>query len=675
MSHIGNAPLRPRRHSDAAFDSLKLKNHHQDSHAYNDSTLPSSSSSSSSSRSLRQLLLPAQLELRRVTAARTQQKLSSTPKRYSTDTSFRLHRLVARQSSPSTDFGGVLDGVTGSTSCRGIVTSYEGTAEKQVALRRACGRAVLAAREEEEEAAASASASTSRSATVTAATRTTTSRLQTITVSSARTGRVLPALSTLNPTENLSSAISSRFGAAASAVASVEAASSASRAAIQTSVESLFSAAASEISSRKAAATASSAISSSSSTSLSSSASSSLPSSSSTTPSSTISGAGASATASYPNDDNRLVKIVVPSVVIPVVCILLLLLALFCLRRKRRRNAATGLAISHPQPMRANPRVYDATGTGAALAGAGAAGAAGGAGAAGAGNSQESFGTTPSAIGVAFSEPRTRWGRRSLVDVLAGAVRATSPTNDSSPRPSAGGSHDRHLAQSQMSHHGRQPSIMSAPSISSEYRGVGGYNSWTGYQPGMPRPVMTPISQHYDPYGPASIVAVPASAQRQHQHSSSEGSQSGYGASGSARSRSTVSGGSISESITARLAPPLAAGYAHAAAAQQSRTTQTDEGGYWTADPGVSSQDDGSAQEALSDDFHGGSPEEEAVNFGSSSGSGSGSRSGGSRSGSDNNMTPRVGSAHSMASTPRLGAGHGSGSGVRRHDGTGSWWN
>ncbi|GAA5925459.1 hypothetical protein JCM10213_008795 [Rhodosporidiobolus nylandii] len=682
---VADAPIRHRRHSDAVYHDFKQHHVHvhavpNDGSTLNDSTLPPSSR-------LKPLLLPAQLEIRRVSE---RAKLQTLPKRYLTDSTFHIHQLVARQSASSTALDQALKGVTASSSCRSIVQQYEGSVPAGL-LRRACGLAVAQAREDASSASptstsaasstdlssssstpspttssTSSSTSTSNRAATTSrrrrAAQATATRMQTLTASaSLPTGQVAAVTIPPGGPSSVASFVSSEFGAAASAVASRAAASSSSRAALQSSVDSLFSAAASEVSSRRAAATASSTLSPSSSlppTPPSSSTSSLPPSSNSSSPSSTSSGASATSAGSRSNHD-RLVKTVVPSVVVPIGVLLLLLLA-FCFwrRRKRRAGAAGGLGpISNPQPLRASPRAYGAVGAGAAGSAAMAQAAA-----AGGNGSQESFGTTPSAIGVAFSEPRTRWGRRSLVDVLAGGVRSAN-TPDSS---AAAAVKDRQRGHSRTSSFGggRQPSMTSSPSVASELRGVGGYNSWTGYQPGQMRPVISPVPpQHYDPFGPPSITAVPASAQRHH-YASSVSSQSGYiSDAGPSRSPS-------SESFTARLAPPLAGGYAHAPAAQQSRTTQASEGadGYWTADPGFSSTDGGHDDaEELSEGgaFRQYSPEEEAVNFGSSSGSNSGS-------GEDPYATPR---SASMDSTPRLGAGHGSGVGNRRNDGTGSWWN
>lgn len=330
----------------------------------------------------------------------------------------------------------------------------------------------------------------------------------------------------------------------------------------------------------------------------------------------------------------------------------------------------------------------------AAAAGGAAAGAATVGAARGNNDSQESVGTTPSAIGVAFSEPRTKWGRRSLVDVLAGGVRSANSGNNS-PSDSA----NRGVSGTS-SFGGRQPSITSlaaSGSIPSEYRGVGGYNSFS-YQPGQMRPVMTPLGAHYDPFGPTpSIVPVPVSAQRHpHPVSSEEGSISGYGSShgsgsGSAEDdvpRQYHPGGSGSVGSASAASGATHPGYPYLAPvrgpAGQSRTTQTTgEEGYYTADPGVSSHDEHETETleevGLRDFGVEDSPEEASVNFGrgssGSGGSGSAGRPsfvGSARRSFDDPMgTPRLGSG---TSTPRLGTGHGS-LGNRRNDGTGSWWN
>lgn len=365
-----------------------------------------------------------------------------------------------------------------------------------------------------------------------------------------------------------------------------------------------------------------------------------------------------------------------------VIAALIILACCLWRRRKRKSSGAptpgrttpSGLGpISNPRPLMATaigPDGSMVSRPGTAFEGseellaAGAGGPAGTATAMGrarGGESSDSVATTPSAIGVAFSEPRTPWGRRSLVDVFAGGVRSAT----GSPAHSSPG-HQRVLSTSS-SFAGRQPSLKSSSSVPSELRGVGGYNIF-GYQPGQPRPVVAPVTGRFDQPSPASIVPVPESAQR---HSSEEGSISGY--SGEDASVSGSAG-----SYTARLAPPLGVvGYAHVPQAQQSRTTQrTSDGeqGYWTAEAGLSSTDGGhepEEAERLSD----ASPLEEAVNFGSSASGGSGSGSIGGRSGSFSaHRSSEEGQRGSRTSTPRLGAGHGS-IGNRRNDGSGSWWN
>ncbi|GAA6047838.1 hypothetical protein JCM3770_004667 [Rhodotorula araucariae] len=772
MSHL-DAPLRFRRHSDPRSTDLhRRKTTDAAAHdaaistardALFDETYDSSAPSSPRlpHASLKTVPLPAQLELRRVFTRVKPASLAPAhpivgPEHFSTDPSFGLHALVARQSAYSA-LADALGSITASTDCDAVAAGYPGN---RAQLEAVCVRRRAAARSAEQAAKASSSsaaasvtssrsatatssssravasssravapslsraaaasssraAASSRSATAAAAAVTRTPRaIARTTTRVANTPRVAAPLSTsLSPAQASSSAlvVNSQLSGAASLVNSRAVASSASRAALQASVDSLFSVALSDVSSRRAAATASRTTSSSA-----SSSSAIPPSSASSLPSSISSGADPSSTVQPARSNhNRIAKIVGPSVAIPFGLLLLALLAFCCLRRRRQRNGATGLSsgrstpaigpISHPQPMQAAPRQYGAMaryGPGVG-AGAGAAGAAGAAvvGASNGNSSQESVGTTPSAIGVAFSEPRTKWGRRVPVDGLAGGVHSAN-SGSNTPTGSVGGSQDLHGARgvsASSSFGGRQASITSfaSGSVPSEYRGVGGYNSF-GYQPGQMRPVMTPVGGHYDQFGPSTaIIAVPAAAQRHHPLSFEEGSISGYGSgdddegprmygAGTAASDLSQSGsGSASgDSMTARLAPPLAAGYAHSPQAQQSRTTQATtsagEEGYYTADAGPSSHDDHEA-ETLSDDGlrefgADGSPEAASVNFGSgSSGSGghlslAGSGRSFPRAGEDLSATPRLSSA---PSTPRLGSGHGS-LGNRRNDGTGSWWN
>lgn len=383
----------------------------------------------------------------------------------------------------------------------------------------------------------------------------------------------------------------------------------------------------------------------------------------------------------------NLARIIAPAVIVPVVVILAAIIIGCCLwrRRKRRRpspvatpgrTTPSGLGpISHPKPLMATTADGTVIQPGSGLddhevlaAGAGGAAAGAGIGRALGGSSQDSVATTPSAIGVAFSEPRTPWGRRSLVDVFAGGVRSA---NESPQGSSSSPSHQRVLSTSS-SFAGRQHSLKSSGSVPSELRGVGGYNIF-GYQPGQPRPVVGAVAGGYDLHGPASIVPVPESAQR---HSSEEGSISGYSGEGETGGTGHSVSGSA-ESYTARLAPPLGdIGYVHNPPAHRSRTTQrTSDGeqGYWTAEAGLSSTDGGhGADEAehLSESAgHNSSPLEEAVNFGSSGSSGERSNSLHAYRSSEDSLN-----GGSLTSTPRLGAGHGS-VGNRRNDGSGSWWN
>jgi hypothetical protein len=257
--------------------------------------------------------------------------------------------------------------------------------------------------------------------------------------------------------------------------------------------------------------------------------------------------------------------------------------------------------------------------------------------------SNETLGTTPSAIGVAVSEPRSKWGRRSLVEALAGGVIGSS--GGSSPSPSRGGG----------ALHSRQESI-----TSSLDRGTGGYNSKGGYRPGMPRP-FSPV-QAQDPFTDLmpTIVPVPPASQRPSSLSSNS-DESLYN-----RSHET------SESATARLARPITAGYplyeSSTTPGVESRTSTEGEQGYWTADAGINSSREGGVGNAYRFGGSGGEDDEEElspgemgvaeapVNFGSSS------------SGSSGGSTPVVGSG---TGTPRLGSGHGS-RGYRRGDS--NWW-
>ncbi|GAA5969657.1 hypothetical protein JCM21900_000796 [Sporobolomyces salmonicolor] len=712
MSHLG-APLLSRRHSDN-FDHYRERQPRRLSYLHSttndpapDFDEPTSASSSSSARSrpptFKALLLPAELQLRRVSQA-AKRHLNPVQRALSSD-GLRFHEIGKRQStsssSSSSETDQALSTVTASTSCRTVVENAGGA--NVAALRRECGRAVAEA-VEAAEASTSAGAGSTAGRTTAAAAATTTSaasprrvtsttrRRQTTTARTTealegtasgivRTRVAAVSTTSLDLAEAsassravLQSSVDSLFSSALSIVSTREAAASASRASLQSSVDSIFSSALSVVSSRESAATATASASTSTSNAIIPISTSSSPSSSSSTATSSelssspsiastasavASSATSSSSAAAPSSAHKhhrnLAAIVAPSVAVPIGVLLLLLLGFCCYRRRKHRKDPYGRAtptslgtISGPRPLRLNANYGTATRGPDAGAGAGAPATGRG----GRNASNDSFRTSPSAIGVAYSEPRTKWGRKSLVDVLAVGVRnashspkGTGPGGRNTPR--------ERLVSAASSFGGRQPSITSVPSVD---RGVGGYNSRGGYQPGMPRPVMSTIPPHFDQFGPPpTIVPVPASAWPPHGRSPSLGSMSAYDGESTTDSR---------ESWTQRLAPPVSAGYplAGAPGAQGSRVTQatTDgEEGFWTADGGVSSGQEEEEELRL------GERTEAAVNFGSGS-SGTGSMSPASNS----NSTPRM--EGSRTSTPRLGAGHGSG-GFRRGDG--SWWN
>lgn len=282
--------------------------------------------------------------------------------------------------------------------------------------------------------------------------------------------------------------------------------------------------------------------------------------------------------------------------------------------------------------------------------------------------SAESFATTPSAIGVAFSEPRTKWGRRSLNDVVAaGAVGAGSAA-------ATGKGRGQVISASSSFGGGRQPSITNMSEIS-DASGSRAYSP-NAYRPGMPRPLVAPPGQHYDPFqAPPSIVPVAARGSSTAWAAASSGSNSAYGSDGDAES---LLG---SEDRNAPLAPPIASTSAspysspQAQQAQHSRVdTQTSGEDVFYTDV-ASSVDD---EEELT-------ARQAPVDFGSSGSSGSEGVAGAAAGGSlpaGGEGTPRQrapSTSPSLASTPssrngtpRLGAGHGSMGGVRKGDG--SWW-
>lgn len=351
---------------------------------------------------------------------------------------------------------------------------------------------------------------------------------------------------------------------------------------------------------------------------------------------------------------------------VPIGLLLLFLLGFFLWKKRKRRNEARagrgGIGpISGPRPLRlAAGGNYGTTGAGAGMAGVGAGAMATAAARGGGRNgSNETLGTTPSAIGVAVSEPRSRWGRRSLVEALAGGVMGSgsasrSGGSASSPSPAA--------SRAGGALHSRQESV-----TSSLDRGTGGYNSKGGYRPGMPRPFSPVQAQDAASFHDTmpTIVPVPPASQRPSSLSSN-----------SDESLYNRSHADSHESATARFARPITAGYPLYETATtpgvESRTSTEGEQGYWTADAGINSSreagvGDSDAQYRFAS---GGEDDEEElspgelgvaeapVNFGSSSSNSSGG------------STPVVG-GRSGSGTPRLGSGHGS-RGYRRGDS--SWW-
>ncbi|GAA5922683.1 uncharacterized protein JCM15063_003390 [Sporobolomyces koalae] len=655
MSHTQDAPILKTRHQrqhrsknahtlDPVFDSLSAR--------HEDESGPVDSYSSSPSRryspyqprplTLRALRLPQIVK-------RHANPLPYVPEPVTADGP-RFFVVHAKRAPVA--LGGQVFDVEENTNCRDVVGDYDG-AENAAQVRRACVRAVSDARAAKRLALATTVPAASSPTTTTTTSRSLsrpssapdTTRPTTITRARRVAAQSVPAriaAVSLTADRNNPAAIESNVSEIFSEAVSAIASRSSSRAALATSVSSLYSAAASAISSRREAATIRSTASTTSSSTTTSSASTSSTLRPSTTsssptssaPSSSTSATSASSPSSSSSDSHRVRDIAVPSVVIPVGLLLLFLLVLFCRRRRKRRNEAANLGpISGPRPL----RLAGNYGTAAGASGGAAALAAGGGGRGAGGQdrnaSNESFGTTPSAsgIGVAVSEPRSKWGRRSLVEAIAGGVVGSG----SSPSPTrAGGIHSR------------QESI-----TSSLDRGTGGYNSKGGYRPGMPRP-FSPVNT-LDSF--PTIIPVPPSNQRPASLSTNSGSdQSLY-------NRSQHSG----ESATARLARPITTGYPFVASAHtpgvESRTSTEGEQGYWTADAGFNSSREGGVGEGYR--YEEGEDDEEAlghdevptepVNFGSGSSNSSGE------------ATPAAGG------TPRLGSGHGS-RGYRRGDS--SWW-
>lgn len=280
----------------------------------------------------------------------------------------------------------------------------------------------------------------------------------------------------------------------------------------------------------------------------------------------------------------------------------------------------------------------------------------------GPGASAESFATTPSAIGVAFSEPRTKWGRRSLSDVVAaGAVGAGSAA-------AAGKGRGQVISASSSFGGGRQPSITNLSEVSD------GTRPYSPYRPGMPRPLMNPPgTQHYDPFAvPPSIVPVAArGSSTAWAAASSSGSDSAYGSdNGRDSDEPRQVGGSGSHLPPAVPHPvPYSSDRPQHSRADTQATQTSGEDVFYT-DQASSAEEEELEEEELT-------AMQRPVDFGSSGSSGS---EGLPRAGGDG--TPRPGRASASpsssstpsdrAGTPRLGAGHGSMGGVRKGDG--SWW-
>lgn len=371
------------------------------------------------------------------------------------------------------------------------------------------------------------------------------------------------------------------------------------------------------------------------------------------------------ASLSVDSNSNRIRDIVVPSVVIPVVLLLLALCCFFCQRRRREpkggRTPSSFGAISHP--MRSP--------FGSPYATYGAAGASAGVGAAALGGarpnpSAESFATTPSAIGVAFSEPRTKWGRRSLNDVVtAGAVGAGSVA-------AAGKGRGQVISASSSFGGGRQPSITNMSEVS-DASGSRAYSP-NAYRPGMPRPLVAPPGQHYDPFqAPPSIVPVAARGSSTAWAAASSGSNSAYGSDGDADSLLGSNEG------PPPLAPPIASSSASPYSSPQVQQAQRSRVDTQTSGEDVFYTDVASSVEEEEELTARHAP----LDFGSSGSSGSegvaGVATGASPGGEGTPRQRAPSTSPSQASTPssrngtpRLGAGHGSMGGVRKGDG--SWW-
>lgn len=276
--------------------------------------------------------------------------------------------------------------------------------------------------------------------------------------------------------------------------------------------------------------------------------------------------------------------------------------------------------------------------------------------------SAESFATTPSAIGVAFSEPRTKWGRRSLSDVVAaGAVGAGSAA-------AAGKGRGQVISASSSFGGGRQPSITNMSELGSDVSSGRPYSP-NAYRPGMPRPLMSPPgTQHYDPFSaPPSIVPVVARGSSTAWAAASSGTNSAYGSDGDAESLL-----GSDDRHAANLTPPMAAAVPytslHAQQAQRSRVdTQTSgEDVFYTDAASSTDEEDLTAQRPVDFGSSGSSGSEGVVSAAAAGGVGT------PRQRAPSATPSSASTSNSGNGTPRLGAGHGSMGGVRKGDG--SWW-
>ncbi|KAK4699632.1 hypothetical protein P7C70_g6628, partial [Phenoliferia sp. Uapishka_3] len=205
---------------------------------------------------------------------------------------------------------------------------------------------------------------------------------------------------------------------------------------------------------------------------------------------SSASPSGSSSPVAAGNHSNlALIRKVVPAVIIPIAFILFILLLIWLLRRRSRQRhtlqSPTFGFENQRSPSMFPPRDTD-------------------------GHSSRSFDTTDSAIGVAYGGPRTRWGRRSLVDVLAGSF-----SGNARPRGSGGSSssfgHTSPSMRESFSH-----SVVSV-SHNNDPRSSAGV-----YSPGQPRPF---VGYQHDEFGSPTLSPPPRAATGNRQSDISERSE------------------------------------------------------------------------------------------------------------------------------------------------------